>query len=464
MEIEYEQLLREQQQSEQQQRQQPGSRLFRANSQLKGDIFNIFSCMEEFDDLFRNPSNDSLFEESPEEKFSLSFGDLLQAYREAKKHKSNTDSQILFSMDLSVNLLELYREIVSGTYRISTSKCFIVTRPKPREVFAANFRDRIVHHVVIDKLMPHFQETFIENSFSCMPKKGTLFGAKKLQEAMKRHPNGNVYIHDISGFFMHLRKDLLWEMLKEYIEEKFINDQKTKLLLLFLVEKIVMHHPELDCDIKGDEKLWSVLDKSKSLFTAPENCGLAIGNLTSQLFANFYLDKLDKFLYEKFGDDYGRYVDDFFIVCDDPEKVKSVIPDIEKILSDLGLTLHPKKRYSQPVRHGAKFLGYVVRKDRVYISNRTLGNFQDAIDNFNTMEEDVFSISGCIRSLNSYLGFTSYCNSYKVVDKILKNLEERWFKYLDINDDTLTNKEKEKGKIFKRCLRLLWKYKIINKI
>ena len=425
----------------------------------------MFDYMEDIDYLFRNTTNDSLFEDdTPEEVFSFSFCDLLKAYREARKHKSNTESQILFSMDLSSNLLNLYRELVSGKYQISTSKCFIVTRPKPREVFAANFRDRIVHHIVIDKLMPHFTETFIENSFSCMPKKGTLFGAKKLQEAMKRHPNGTVYLFDISGFFMHLQKDILWNMLKEYIEEKFKEDQAVKHLLLHLVEMIVMHHPEKDCDIKGDRALWKLLDSSKSLFTAPENCGLAIGNLTSQLFANFYLDKLDKYLYEIFGDDYGRYVDDFFIVCDDSNKVKSVIPDIERILGSLGLTLHPKKRYVQPVRHGGKFLGYVVRKDRLYICNQTIGNFQKSIQNFNNMEENIYSVSGCIRSLNSYLGFTSYCNSYKVVDRVLKNLEERWFKYLTIDSDNLTEEEKKKGKIFKRCLRLLWKYKNLNKV
>lgn len=109
---------------------------------------------------------------------------LLNAYYDARRHKRNTESQLLFEADLNRNLDKLYQELISGKYSISKSICFIVTRPKPREVFAANFRDRIVHHLIMQFLLPKFENLFIKNSFSCIKNRGTICGALKLKQAL----------------------------------------------------------------------------------------------------------------------------------------------------------------------------------------------------------------------------------------------------------------------------------------
>ena len=96
--------------------------------------------------------------------------DVYLAYKEARKHKSKSRSLILFEENLLTNLYDLYRDLITGTYNIGKSICFIVTRPKLREVFAADFRDRIVHHILINRLTPLFDKLFIRNTFSCIKK------------------------------------------------------------------------------------------------------------------------------------------------------------------------------------------------------------------------------------------------------------------------------------------------------
>ena len=416
--------------------------------------------------IYYNESNAVLFEDDKniEQKFKVSRKDLLLAYIDARKRKRNTRSHLVFEEDLFRNIYHLWKELVTDSYQISESNCFVVTRPKPREVFAASFRDRIVHHLIIGKLMPYFEQKLIDNSFSCMSGKGTLYGVKKLQEAMRRHPNGKVYKNDISSFFMSISKSKLNTLLKEFIELYHKGPIEERKYILALTEQIILHHPEENCNIHGDVLLWNLIDRNKSLFTVGKDRGLPIGNLTSQLFAGVYLMKLDKFLYEQFGDDYGRYVDDFYIVSDDGEKVRKIIPQIEKLLyDDLDLILHPNKRYSQPVRHGCKFLGYVVKGERIYVGNNTVNNFFQTIERYNTTNTiTVQDLVNCFRSLNSYLGYLSYCNAYKILRRLLFQLDRRWYPYFKTYTGKLSNKEIESCKKLKITVQYRSHYLLLN--
>lgn len=190
--------------------------------------------------------------------------------------------------------------------------------------------------------------------------------------------------------------------------------------MLDLCRKIIFYSPVDNCIIKGLKSDWKGLPKSKSLFYTPKDCGLPIGNLTSQVFANFYLNSFDHYIKHhlkvRF---YGRYVDDFVIVHNDIVYLKSIIQEIKIFLSDeLFLTLHPDKIYLQHYTKGVKYLGAYIMPNRIYITNRTKGNFFNSIKRCNELSEnhkpDKTELQAIQSSINSYLGIMIHYKSYTI--------------------------------------------------
>ena len=293
-----------------------------------------------------------------------------------QKEKRTTINAISFEVNYSDNLVELYNEVNSKKYKIGKSIAFIVTRPKPREVFAADFRDRVIHHVIIQRLEPLFEEEFIDDSYSCRTNKGTLYGIQRLHDKIKdlsKNYTEDIWIgkFDISGFFMNINQNWLWKKLKEFIIEKYTNE-KDKEYLLYLTRKVVLHEPQKNCTRKSDIRLWDRLDPAKLLFTCKPNCGLPIGNLTSQCFANFYLNDFDHWMSEMFNGYYGRYVDDFYVLAKTKKEITRKIKSMENYLKqNYGLELHKKKRYIQRYDKGVKFIGTTVKKDKIRLDQET---------------------------------------------------------------------------------------------
>jgi len=168
----------------------------------------------------------------PEQLTLLSMFD---AYFDCRRNKRNSLNALVFEFELERNLMTLYRDLKDGTYTIGTSICFIVTTPKPREVWAADFRDRVVHHLLYNAIKERFHNRFIYDSFSCIPEKGTLAACKRLQHFTKsatRNYTIKVYYlkADIANFFVSIDKAILFEELKRYVKEDWI---------LILIEQII---------------------------------------------------------------------------------------------------------------------------------------------------------------------------------------------------------------------------------
>ena len=312
--------------------------------------------------------------------YCFSYGEVFEAYEDCIKNKRNTSNAREFEIDYIEKVTRLCDDINDGTYEIGKSIAFVVTFPVYREVFAADFMDRIVHHLVIKELMPYFEKYFIKESFSCMEGKGVLYGVKTMFEYIKECTENYtkdawILKMDIKSFFMSINKQLLADMIDNFIVEYYENDRK-KEKLRELCKQIVLHHPELNCEKRGDQSLWTKLDPNKSLFNVGYERGLPIGNLTSQIFANFFLTKLDRFIKETLGFKYyGRYVDDFMIVSSDKEKLKSSVDKIiEFAQRELKLTIHSNKRYFQHYTKGVQFIGSVIKPNRIYVLNRTKGS------------------------------------------------------------------------------------------
>ena len=322
---------------------------------------------------------------------------------------------------------------------------FVVEKPVKREIFAADFRDRIVHHLIINKLNPLFEKQFIYDSYSCRVNKGTHFGIKRVTRFIRQCSQNYklpCYILklDIEGFFMHIDKNILFNRLQTFINEKYIAPDKE--LLIELCRKVIFNDSTKNCFIKGKKTDWDNLPKTKSLFHSPVNCGLPIGNLTSQILANFYLDSFDHYIKHDLQIKYyGRYVDDFVIVHNDKEYLKSLIPQLSNfLLSTLSLTLHPRKIYLQPYENGVKFLGVVIKPGRTYIARRTKGNFYKTITAWNIIiKENNNKLSPenlklFLSSINSYLGILKHYETYKLRKKmLLQNLSAYFWNYVYIS-------------------------------
>lgn len=237
--------------------------------------------------------------------------------------------------------------------------------------------------------------------------------------------------------------------------------------ILFLVESIIFKDHTLDCEVMGNKKEWMLLPASKSLFCQPKGIGLPIGDLTSQLFSNIYLNEFDNMIKRRFKiRHYGRYVDDFYVVHPSKAYLKSLIPEIRTFLKErLGLTLHPKKIYLQPYTHGVAFLGAFVKPYRKYAIPRSVNNFRSKakkIISFSTRDELTIGQLEAIRaSLNSYLGYLGHYKSYKIIHKSLTG--SAVFKHLyfasgykkSIPYKRYTNKRRERCEIAHDLNRIL---------
>ena len=382
--------------------------------------------------------------------------DLFQAYYDARKNKRNTVNALAFEANYEENLLALYEEIKNFQYKINPSICFVVEKPVRREIFAADFRDRIIHHLIFNAINPIFEKHFIKDSYSCRIGKGTSYGIKRVDHfirACSENYQNDCWILklDIQGYFMSMDRHILFAKIEKNLKRHFLEakpprgglaSKKSELdLLLYLIEKVVFNDPTKNCFVKGKRQDWVGLPKSKSLFGAKPGKGFPIGNLTSQLFGNLYLDEFDHFVKEKLKIKfYGRYVDDMVFVHWDKEFLKSIVWKIKTYLQgQLQLVLHPKKIYLQNFRKGVQFLGTFIKPHRIYIASRTKQNFYAKIKTYNEMSRQKGNLSNeesqaFLACVNSYLGIMKHRRTFALRKKMTKNISAEILKSFQISE------------------------------
>lgn len=367
------------------------------------------------------------------------------AFDDCCRHKKMSPQCVMYRLSWHLDILELAREVKERAYHPTTSICFMVTRPKLREVFAANFRDRIVQHWLCLRLEPLFEQRFVEQgnvSFNCRKGFGTSACIKRLandvREVSDNYKEEAWFAQfDVQGFFMSIDCEVLLKHLLPFIKERWGWWERTSFegdldLVLWLTEVIVRHRPQDDCKRKGNLRLWRLLPKRKSLFHAGKMRGEPIGNLTSQLFANFYMSVFDAWATEEAkwrGARYVCFVDDFVFVC----KSKADAIHFKKrskvqLRRLLNIRMHPDKVYIQEVRKGAKMVGGVVKPGRTYLSNRTVGGFYNAVKRLEAAckDRDKEAIKKEVTSINSYMGFLIHHKSYAIRRKAFMGLKYFW--------------------------------------
>ncbi len=288
----------------------------------------------------------------------FSFTNLLKSYYQCRSNKRKTLSAAAFEIHFEKGLLKLEKELQNHTYSPGPYTCFVITDPKLREVWAADFRDRIVHHLLVAYLEPIFEKKFIFHSFACRKEKGAHKAIKYLQKTLRQAQFVNQTLYylqtDIYSFFVNIDKQILFNQVKQFCHNREI---------LWLADKIIFQNPTDNFSIRGGHKLFQNIPPHKSLFYAPRGKGLPIGNLTSQFFANVYLNDLDQFIKHNLKCRYYfRYMDDLLLLHQDPQQLSQWKNQIDNFLKiRLALKLHPKKQVTQTVQNGINFLGYITK-------------------------------------------------------------------------------------------------------
>lgn len=401
------------------------------------------------------------------------YEELFKAYKDCRKRKRGTFNSLEFEIDENLNLYNLWYDLNTKKYEVGKSIVFCVEKPVKREVFAANFRDRIVHHLVINQINDILEDEFIDDSYSCRLGRGTDYGIKKCYEYIKEASSNftkDCYVVkcDLKSFFMTINKKVLFDKLCAFLKNKYKVGKISIDYLYYLLEKIIFNEPNKNCIMKQKWENWKDLPKEKSLFFCDDGYGLPIGNLTSQIFANFYLSEFDHFIKDELHMKYyGRYVDDFFLICDSTSEINEVISKIKMKLSDIGVKLHPKKLYIQHYSKGVKFIGAVIKPNRIYISNRTKGNFFWSLKRYyeyikklqkNNLCPTINDIDHFVSSVNSYLGFLKHYKTFNIRKKIiLSELLRPWLKYCYFDNKAT------KLKIFSEYSKIIGKKKRFSK-
>ena len=231
---------------------------------------------------------------------------------------------------------------------------------------------------------------------------------------------------------MNIDKNLLWQKLEKFIDINYKTDSVD--FEKYLCKQIIFNDPTKNCMIRSPLYEWKELPKDKSLFTTKENCGLPIGNLTSQVFANFFLSEFDHFIKHTLKVKcYVRYVDDCVIFHKNKDFLKYIIKKAKNFLEQkLNLTLHPKKIYLLLAQNGVAFLGTFIKPNYTVCSHRVKNNFVESLKKYATLANN-HKLSkeekqNCLSSVNSYLGIMSHYKTYNFRKKQILRYFEKWLK------------------------------------
>jgi retron-type reverse transcriptase len=336
----------------------------------------------------------------------ISIENLLLAWDEFKKGKREKYDVQKFEFNLEDNLFELHEDLKSKKYQHEKYIGFYINDPKRRHIHKAEVKDRIVHHAIHRILYSIFNPTFIFASYSCRKEKGTHKAVIHLNNMLRS-------ICQTYGKCFALKCDV----------KKFFPTIDHKTLIRIITKRI-----------KDQSALWlikKIIKSFESEFSATRNKkGVPIGNLTSQLLVNIYMNEMDQFIKQKLRiKHYIRYADDFIIVHHDKNYLDDLRIKIEVFLKkELKLSLHPNKVTIRKYHQGVDFLGYVILSKAIVMRTKTKQRiFRKLEQKVKEYKQESIDEKTLIQSLNSYLGVLSHANSYKLTQE-LKNKIWEWLK------------------------------------
>lgn len=312
----------------------------------------------------------------------ISLENLLESWKEFLKGKRKRKDVQEFGLSLMDNIFQLHNDLANHTYKHGPYQAFRINDPKPRQIHKSLVRDRLLHHAVCRQFYPFFDRTFIADSFSCRLNKGTHKALNRFRQFGYKVSKNNtrtcwILKCDIKKFFENIDHEILLAILQQYIPDKNI---------IWLLEKVIRS------------------------FSSAFNRGLPLGNFTSQLFVNVYMNEFDQIIKHRLkAKYYVRYADDFVFFSHDKSWLEELLPRIAEFLEErLKLQIHPNKIYLKTLASGVDFLGWVHFTDHRVLRTTTKRRMLKRITSSNKPE-----------TLNSYLGLIKHGNT----DKLRRRIE-----------------------------------------
>lgn len=355
----------------------------------------------------------------------LTFEEIYDAYILCLRHKKNKIGTYKFTNEnLCTNLIELLDEINERRYEPKPSNCYVVTEPALREIYAAQFGDRVIQHFYMKEVNPILEKELIDGCCSCRTKKGTEYALKKTKEFLtKTSEFGKKDCYflkiDLSGYFMSIDRKLVGEKFTKLINEKYEGEHKE--ILLYLTPIIFENNPAINCKYKCNEKLREKVPERRKM-KRDSKYGMAIGNLTAQAGSNLNLCEFDKYVTNTLGlKQYVRYVDDIVIVSDDKAKLKAALPLIIKKLEETHQNISLKKTRIDTAYHGVPFLGKVS-----YPYGYQKAGKQATIRTIQRAKTTKFSDkANLLAKTNSQIGYLKRFNCRKLIQNYVEALPQK---------------------------------------
>jgi RNA-directed DNA polymerase len=319
----------------------------------------------------------------------ISIENLLEAWGEFLNGKRKKEDVLEFQKNLMTNIISLHYGLLNKLYRHGGYQAFNISDPKPRNIHKASVRDRLLHRAIYRKLYLYFDMTFISDSFSCRFGKGTHKSIERFKSFAYKVSKNNtktcwILKCDIRKFFASIDHKILTRILEEYTQDENV---------VWLISQII-----------------------KSFYSKKEGTGLPLGNLTSQLLVNIYMNKFDQWIkYKMKVKYYIRYADDFVIFSTDRDYLWELVPKIADFLGEeLKLTLHPDKLFVKTLSSGADFLGWVHFPNHRVLRTATKKKMFRNIEAKTEKNKE--------NAVASYLGMLKWGNGYKL-QKQIKNFD-----------------------------------------
>jgi len=334
-----------------------------------------------------------------------SFENLYKAFRQAAKGKSLRSYCAEFSYNREHNIFAIRDELLSGAYRHGAYREFEVADPKRRQVKAAEFRDRVVHHALCNVIEPIFEARFIFDNFACRKGKGTLLALARCKKFVKRFEKGYVLKADISKYFYSVDHAILLKIIGRKIADKKV---------MCLIREILA---------SSQDDRFRAYFPNDDLFALERPTGIPIGNLTSQLFANIYLNELDYFVkHELRWKFYLRYMDDFLLFSSNKKELFTALKRIEVFLAEnLRLRAHPIKRTVSPVRCGVDWVGYRIYPWTARIRRINIFRFRKRNRYLkNLYRRKKISSRKIGNSIASFCGYAKWADAGRLIKQLLE--------------------------------------------